>query len=1400
MKKRLMLLVAAITMMTLCAKADTLTLGLPWNHAQNMVPINTAYADYGFENEFIYPASSIGNMEGGLITQLTFYAARDSMDFSETFLLRMEEVADSVTQPTSWVHTGAAQLVWTGSVAIRDSLWTITLDTPFLYNGGHLLLSFRGLGQENGFWTSDNIFYVYATNHRTITYRTANAQHEYVGGWAASSPHVLPSVSFVFTPNAAAVCHRPTVLEADSVGPHIAALHWNQVGGAAGYEWELLAYGQAVDGGFTPDTTLMLNALIPATDYTVRLRTVCDSANVSHWFQYSFVTGCATLSAADMPFFEDFESYSNSGIFDTTVRCWTMLAYSRRNWLRVEGTPAVNHFLSMWPQSDSAPQFAVLPEMQGLPAMTLTFKMRNSAVQTSTVMSNLHIGVMTDPDDTLTFVPIATFNSLQTANQWVEAEVDFAAFAGNNGHIAFRAGLPSSSSQHFYIEIDDVMVNVAASCQQMQGIAIDNVTAHTADLIINDTAPAGATYIVTLTGNGTQTITQSSNQTITLSSLSPITDYTVSVQKRCSDSTAHLPMAASFHTGCAPMQLPWSEGFENCGTDIPECWTTMNRSGNNLSISTAVGYGTGQHSLSGYSRHTPEMLVLLPEFALSPDSLMLSLDVSRYQHGTDTAVGVEIGIITDIADATTFVPTTVCIPTDIWSWEHYTATFPGHTSGRIAIRFLHVANVSETAHTFVDNITVEPLSGTLADTCVQPNVFVSNIRGDGAMLHISSPMAMPHYMLYIDGDSVEIFSSVYTVTGLDADSLYTVGVSAICSDGSLTARTEVQFRTAICSPMPLPWSENFDALTISGNTYDPTQLTDVLPCWSRCGAGSSTIAGVYGTTNNRLKMTLGSYQYRNIVVLPDLQGDINNMELSFTSAPSYPYNDTNHLLQVGYTETPDDTASFRPVATFNAQDYVVSNNVTQRTETVGFSGVPYGARIALRIPAGALSREWYIDDIEVHAVQLCPRPQAVAAMHIGADTVDLFIIDTNPGQTYSVSITASDGTQTTTQTSTQTLTVTGLMPGTEYTASVSAICEDGSFTAEVSCRFRTMCPPMTYADMPYYLDFENAEMDSCWRFYQVYADGSLHTGEHVVYISEDDALLAAAQSGTHSLVISSGYNTPTYWVLPAIDTLGGKQLEFGYRTGWGAHVSFDYRLDIGVMSDPLDTATFLLLDNIISVTDTYQTMHVEFDGLNGGYIAIRDHSDGSVHIDDLTVSVIVPPVPPAPTNLQLLAVDSLSATIAWQPGGDETRWQIELSYADTQTFTQSSNQTITLSGLSPLTTYSVRVAAVTERDLMSEWSDPLEFTTLDTVHDSIPDVGISNIDTREVKIYPNPSRGSVTIETPTAATVTIYDLSGHSLSTFQSHQSPLTFNLLPGAYFVRIVSAAGVVTRKLIVE
>ncbi|MBR6991204.1 MAG: hypothetical protein IKH97_03170, partial [Bacteroidales bacterium] len=110
MKKKHSLVAAILLLAVSSAWADSLDVCLPWTHAERYVPINTVYADWGFENEFIYPASLVNEMAGGTITQITFYAISDSLDFPETFQLRMEEVADTATQPLAWVRTSAVRL------------------------------------------------------------------------------------------------------------------------------------------------------------------------------------------------------------------------------------------------------------------------------------------------------------------------------------------------------------------------------------------------------------------------------------------------------------------------------------------------------------------------------------------------------------------------------------------------------------------------------------------------------------------------------------------------------------------------------------------------------------------------------------------------------------------------------------------------------------------------------------------------------------------------------------------------------------------------------------------------------------------------------------------------------------------------------------------------------------------------------------------------------------------------------------------------------------------------------------------------------------------------------------------------------------------------------------------
>ena len=111
----------------------------------------------------------------------------------------------------------------------------------------------------------------------------------------------------------------------------------------------------------------------------------------------------------------------------------------------------------------------------------------------------------------------------------------------------------------------------------------------------------------------------------------------------------------------------------------------------------------------------------------------------------------------------------------------------------------------------------------------------------------------------------------------------------------------------------------------------------------------------------------------------------------------------------------------------------------------------------------------------------------------------------------------------------------------------------------------------------------------------------------------------------------------------------------------------------------------------------------------------------------------------------------------------------------------------------------MRVAAVDKHGRMSDWSQPLDFSTLDTIHT----IGISTADLESVLVYPNPAHGSVTIEAKGPATVTLFSLNGRAVNTWTTASGTMTIDLsaVPqGGYFIKVVSSGSVTVRKLIVK
>ena len=363
-------------------------------------PIVCTYADWGFEEEIIYPATLLEDMTNGTIHGLQFFYRQPTDYYEETFTIKIEEVEDSYFSSNDWRHTDNAQLVWTGSVTIVDSLWTVIFDTPFEYHGGNLLINTATDGLTNGYH-SLNSFTTFTTTSPSILYQTANAQHILTGSKVSLS--TLPVVRFLNIMDNV-FCHRPQTVSIDSVWGHGAIARWSNVDGAESYEWALYRDQELVLSGTTTADSVEINGLVATTEYSFTLRSVCsaaDSLYSTYTFPVSFETPCGTIRHIDLPYVEDFLDYT-LGNPTPTINCWTLHGYDAAPYFC---TLSPGNYISLNPANDNMGVFAVMPAFEHPEDLRVIFDFEG------TPNTTLAIGTMTDPNDTNTFVPLHTIVS-----------------------------------------------------------------------------------------------------------------------------------------------------------------------------------------------------------------------------------------------------------------------------------------------------------------------------------------------------------------------------------------------------------------------------------------------------------------------------------------------------------------------------------------------------------------------------------------------------------------------------------------------------------------------------------------------------------------------------------------------------------------------------------------------------------------------------------------------------------------------------------------------------------------------------------------------------------------------------------------------------------------------------
>ena len=277
------------------------------------VPIYGYYVDNISKSQFIIPALSLDDMVEGTIHQLKFYCSQTSINFGNArFKVYIGETTATTLSSTTPDYSGMTE-VYAGALSISGGMMQIDLTTPYLYNGGNLMI---GVLET----TSGSYSYTY-------WYGVSQSSNTSIGGYGSyvSYYQFLPKTTFTYSP-AVYSCPKPTNLAAGNVTPTSATITW--LAGGEEIAWTL-KYGPAGFDVETAGTELVVETtpsyeligLTANTAYDVYVKAVCSDTDESRWTKVSFTTPCVAIVVdADNPFTEDFTGLTSSTF---PPQCWS---------------------------------------------------------------------------------------------------------------------------------------------------------------------------------------------------------------------------------------------------------------------------------------------------------------------------------------------------------------------------------------------------------------------------------------------------------------------------------------------------------------------------------------------------------------------------------------------------------------------------------------------------------------------------------------------------------------------------------------------------------------------------------------------------------------------------------------------------------------------------------------------------------------------------------------------------------------------------------------------------------------------------------------------------------------------------------------------------------------------
>ncbi len=882
--------------------------------------------------------------------------------------------------------------------------------------------------------------------------------------------------------------------------------------------------------------------------------------------------------------------------------------------------------------------------------------------------------------------------------------------------------------------IDNIFISKMA-CVEMAAPAVSDITANSAKVTwtaSTSTDVQGYDYIV-IPASGSideSKVQHAATQTqASVTGLSANTDYVAYVRAVCEEG-AGVWARTAFHTDCAPISVPFAEGFEGtmpAGDKVmPYCWEAIKNSGYPYvyepSYSSVAHNGEKSLIFMGGSSGS-ENYAILPTFSVPVNELMLSF---YYKSGyvQDGYGKFIVGVMSNPADKNTFVAIDTLEQKGSWTLAKVYLNDAPATHNYIAIKYGCADKAS--GNSYIDDITVDNMPACVPAKKIRINATTQTSATIAWQAGKDETDWIVKYVAAGETDTVTSNVSAtpsLTINGLKHSTSYSYYVAVQSDCGS--EKAEVTKATLSFATECAAFTAVRDSILLDFETYRNGQSFADIPCWNtfagkgttttwKVESGSASLSNLYDNTNY------------SVLVTPELEIP-GNSELSLYVKSSYSsaYTANDSLIVYINADPTLEGATRLGKITGLTSDYQFF-----RFSLEQFRGNHYVLIVSYNY--GAV----LVDNILISPEPACLPPtklvlgdvaarQATFSWTPGKNETRWQIVAVNNSQALYFEETVDN---------TPAFTMEGLEPATTDTFSITitSVCDDvpSVETLKGTLIFTTICEPADHTaaapgDTLLFTSFEADDKNEafedgpwddnahiCWTNIRHgggngndYLRWSVGNGSRYdTYSGEQSLSLSAPSSNTHPGIL---------FALPAMTFSEGQELGLSFWAKCGSSLD---SIVVYLNSMPsVEGATHIGNTGILTSDMTYY----EFDpirttaGVNYVIVYTERSASSEMYLDDLTLRLL--PNCRKVKEAEITDIATTGAKLAWTPAHEENTWNVVVKNGkDTLLNTQAITPSVPLSNLTPATkyTFSVTIAAVCDGvEAAEKYEGQLSFTT-----------------------------------------------------------------------------------------